>query len=133
MYKNITITLGGREFSGVELNGVKLLNATPHPIKFVDGDSLVELPTSGLVVSAKAETIDAGEFGGAKLVKTRFNGDNEMAALLDEAKDHGIIVVGSIIAVNAYPGKVYGLVPAPGFERVPPAEKRFLADTFNVA
>jgi hypothetical protein len=72
--------------------------------------------------------------GGVELVKTRFVADpaseQDLAAL--EAKNPGSIIVGSIIAAQAFPGRVLAMVPAPGFERVPPAEKRMRDDKFTV-
>lgn len=41
-----------------------------------------------------------------------------------------LVIVGSIIAAQAYPGKVFGLTPVPGYERVAPAEKRMSSDKF---
>jgi len=40
--------------------------------------------------------------------------------------------VGSIIAAQAYPGQVVAMTPTPGYERVPPAEKRMNPDKFNI-
>lgn len=42
------------------------------------------------------------------------------------------IIIGSIIAAQAYPGKVCAMIPAPGHERVPPAEKRMRTDKFTI-
>ena len=42
------------------------------------------------------------------------------------------MVVGSIIAAQAYPGLVVAMVPAPGYERRPPAEKRMRPDKFTI-
>lgn len=39
--------------------------------------------------------------------------------------------VGSIIAAQAYPGQVVAMTPAPGFERVPPAEKLMSCEKFT--
>jgi hypothetical protein len=45
--------------------------------------------------------------------------------------DDSIIIVGSIISAQAYGERVVSLVPVPGFERKPPAEKLYHADKFN--
>lgn len=42
-----------------------------------------------------------------------------------------LAVVGSIIAAQAYPGRVVAMTPVPGFERVSPAEKRMRCDKFT--
>lgn len=43
-----------------------------------------------------------------------------------------LVIVGSIIAAQAYPGKVVGLCPVPGYERVAPSEKRMRCDKFTI-
>ena len=54
--------------------------------------------------------------------------------MLDEIEKAypGAFIIGSIIAAQAFPGRVLAMVPAPGFERVPPAEKRMRADKFSI-
>jgi hypothetical protein len=42
------------------------------------------------------------------------------------------VIIGSIIAAQAYPGDVVGMIPVPGYERVAPNEKRVLPDKFTV-
>ena len=49
-----------------------------------------------------------------------------------EQENPDAIIIGSIIAAQAFPGRVLAMVPAPGFERVPPAEKRMRDDKFTV-
>ena len=44
----------------------------------------------------------------------------------------GLSNAGLIIAAQAYPGRVLGMCPAPGYERVAPAEKRMTAQKFTV-
>ena len=132
MEKNIII-----ECSKKMSNDVVVVNSTPHPLTFLDGDDVVIVPTSvkaggktgPLVINARAIEEEVGEH----LVKTTFSGCAEGEAILDaiETEIHGAFVIGSIIAAQAYPGRVVGMVPAPGFERVPPAEKRMSVDKFT--
>ena len=49
-----------------------------------------------------------------------------------EAENPGAIIVGGIIAAQAFPKRVLAIVPVEGFERVPPAEKRMRDDKFTV-
>ena len=42
-------------------------------------------------------------------------------------------IVGSIIAMNAYPGVICGMVPLKEFERVPLDQKRMDPHKFNIA
>ena len=132
--RTFQIELAGTKLTCAEIDGVKLCNTTPHPATFGDESGVYgSVPTSGLVVSATSQATPAGEFGGASLQRTSFMGNSESEAILKALKAEGIIAFGSIIAMNAYPGLVYGLVPVKGFERVPPAEKRMQVKLFNIA
>lgn len=124
-------------------NGVTVVNATPHPLSFLspEGEKVI-VPTSvptgektgPVIINAKAVETPVGDF----LVKTVFEPTEEGAEIL-AAIDQvfgdtpNVMVVGSIIAMNAFAGRVRGLVPAPGFERVPPAEKLMSVEKFNTA
>ena len=125
-------------------SGVVLLNATPHPLNFVDVDGTeVLVPTSvpdgektgPFVINAKPveEPVDD------RFVRITFQPDPHGLEILDaidafaRATGQKIVVIGSMIAVNAFPGRVAGMVPAPGFERVPPAQKKMRTDKFTIA
>ena len=126
------------------IDGKTIVNTTPHPINFLNKEGeMVVVPssvapgekTSPWVVNAKAVEEKIGE----DLVHTVFIGTPEGKAILDKieewAREEGIEnlrVIGSIVAAQAYPGRVLGMVPVPGFERVPPAEKRMTAQKFTV-
>ena len=113
----------------VKIEGKVVVNTTPHDINFdIDGE-VVTVPKSGVILNAKPEEIQVGE----DLVETRFVGTPEGEALIEEIKaqhaaseDAGLTlrIIGSIIAAQAYAGEVVAMTPAPGFERVAPAEKR---------
>lgn len=66
------------------------------------------------------------------LVKTRFEADTKADEFLAGLKSvaSNVVVIGSIIAAQAYPGRVFGLCPVPGYERVAPNEKRMRLDQF---
>lgn len=118
-------------------NGVTIVNATPHDLTFLDGDTVVTVPcsvkegekTGPLVINARATEVPAGEH----LVRTSFAGDETGEAIIAAINEAlpGAFIIGSIIAAQAYPGKVVGMTPAPGFERVPPAEKRMSIEKFT--
>ena len=94
--------------SHVFTNGVHIVNTTPHEITFQDQDQIVSVPNCGTLINAKVvETIVSQ--GIPAFVKTELP---------------NCIIVGSIIAAQAYAGKVFAMTPMPGFERVAPAEKR---------
>lgn len=135
---NTIITKASHEFS----NGVVVVNATPHAITFLDGDTIVSVPSSvpegertgKLVINARAIEEACGPFK----VRTRFVGNDDGEAIIaaikavfpDEAASGHLMIVGSLIAANTY-HDVVGMVPAPGYERVPPAEKRMSCAKFN--
>jgi len=114
-------------------NGVELLNCTPHPVAFLDGEQLVTVEPCGATLLAKAVETPSGYFGAARLVKTVFQtspqGEAELVQIKTEAP--GVLVLGSIISAQAYPGRVMAMISAPGFERMPPAEKRFTIEKFT--
>ena len=120
-------------------NGVTVVNTTPHPLTFLDPNGeVVSVPSSVApgertgfaVINAKATTVQVGPHR----VQTRFVADASGGAIIAAIREElgpDAFIVGSLAAANAY-REVVGMVPAPGFERVPPAEKRMSADTFNV-
>lgn len=117
-------------------NGVCVLNTTPHPITMQDMDGkLVVVPTT-VLINAKAEEKQVDDL----FVETVFAGTVEGTAIIREIEEayqearcaERLVIVGSIIAAQAYPGKVVGLCPVPGYERVAPAEKRMRCDKFTV-
>lgn len=117
-------------------NGMVVVNSTPHPITMQDMDTgeLVSVPTSELI-NAKVEETAVSDF----LVKSIFVATPEGEATINMfeeifkqefPKERRLIIIGSIIAAQAFPGRVFGMTPVPGFERVPPQEKRMRNDKF---
>ncbi len=126
------------------IDGKTVVNTTPHPISFLnrEGETVV-VPssvapgerTSPWVVNAKAVEEQVSD----DLVRTVFVGTPEGEVILDQleqwAREEGhdnLRIIGSIIAAQAYPGRVLGMCPAPGYERVAPAEKRMTTQKFTV-
>ena len=115
---------------------MKIINTTPHVIRFQNaaGD-VYEVEPSRVLVNARPAEEPAGVHpSGAELVRTKFVADpaSEEALARLEQENPGAIIIGSIIAAQAFPGRVLAMVPAPGFERVPPSEKRMRDDKFTV-
>ena len=117
-------------------NDIVIVNVTPHPITFwKEGwESTVVVPPSGTVISARVSERVVREEGGVTFVTPTFEADEAGLKALDEIERStpGALVVGSLIAAQAYPGRVVAMVSAPGYERVPPAEKRMRPDRFTV-
>ena len=116
-------------------NGVAVVNTTPHPITFQDGAGTVTVPASQeLLLNA----VPAEQAVDDLLVKTTFSGSSEGMKIIDAIQGTPMpegarrrLIVGSIIAAQAYPGLVVAMTPAPGYERVAPAVKRMSVDKFT--
>lgn len=108
-----------------EIEGVRVINTTPHPVRLKSEKTGEEhiVENSGILINASATETVVNKSGEVEYVKTQFKGNEEGEALLNTIPS-GVIVIGSIIAAQAYPGRVVAMTPAKGFERVPPAEKR---------
>lgn len=129
-----------------EILNQKIVNLTPHEIFFhapgvssvdKDGNSVpdaIVVPPSGILANARQEEFDSGWRGNAALVKTVFQGEIKTRRMLRDFRNHfpDVCLVGSVISAQAYPGLVVAMIPAKGFERVPPAEKRMRHDKFTV-
>ena len=122
------------------LNHVVVVNTTPHDVAMQDMDGLiVTVPPCGSLVNASAKEMPVDKTG--LFVKTVFTGTpngeqvikelNEQFNRLNYPKGYRLVILGSMIAAQAYPGKVFAMTPVPGFERVPPAEKRMRCDKFT--
>ena len=113
----------------------RIINVTPHAVTMQNrGGAVYEIPPSGVLINARPLEESAGvHSSGVELVRTRFVVDlaSEEALAQLEAENPNAIILGSIIAAQAFPGRVMAMVPAQGFERVPPAEKRMRDDKFT--
>lgn len=115
-------------------NNVTIINTTPHPVTIQDMDgTLVSVPTS-VLINAKAIEKQVSPL----FVKTEFVGTDEGKKIITDIKDAfaregtgTLVIVGSIIAAQAYPGEVSGLTPVSGYERVTPDQKRMRCDKFT--
>ncbi len=115
---------------------IKIVNVTPHPLNFrdVDGNEF-EVPLSGVVLNATPiEEVVGRHASGADLIRVRFEGFPEALDALEflERKNPGAVIVGSMIAARAFPGRVFGLIATPGYERCPAGEKRMNPKRFSV-
>ena len=114
----------------------KIINTTPPSITKMGKDGNVyTIEPSGVPINARPIEESAGfHTSGAELVRTRFAADeaSEQALTRLWSWEPGCYIVGSIIAAQAFPGRVFAMVPAPGSERVAPAEKRMRDDKFTV-
>ena len=113
-------------------NGVCVFNTTPHPLNFLDGEENIVVPCSGVLINAKAENDETPE-GCVTFCEPTFVGEEESELKLQELEKAlpGVLIIGSVIAAQAYPGRVAAMIASPGFERKPPAEKRMSVSRFT--
>lgn len=121
-------------------NGLNVFNAPPHPITFwcEDWDGVV-IVESDEIISAVPEEKPHGCLQhwpyreNVWFVETVFAGNESGRDIIKRAKKSGAdVIVGSIIAAQAYRGDVAAMIPCEGYERVPPAEKRMRPDKFTI-
>lgn len=123
--------------SVVNVGKFSVVNTTPHPVNMVNGDlSLqVTIPCSGVLINAKAVTssVDSG-IDGVKYQHTSFVADQDTLDALKAFKVNNpdVVIIGSLIAAQAYPGLVVAMVAHPDYMRVAPADKKMLIDTYTV-
>lgn len=115
---------------------MKIINVTPHEVRFLDpvtGEEFV-VPPSGVVINAHPEERLLAVQDGVEFVRTCFVREEASEAALRMLREEhpSAIIVGSIIAAQAYPGEVVAMTPAPGFERVPVDQKRMNPRKFTV-
>ena len=119
-------------------NGVVVVNTTPHSVTLQDLDgTLKQVPQCGALVNAKAVEAQVNDM----YVSTSFCGDEAGRQTIADIKHwfaetgktgERLVILGSIVAAQAYPGDVVAMVPVPGYERVAPPEKRMRCDRFTV-
>lgn len=104
----------------VYLPPVNIINTTPHSIHFAAGDDVIVVE-SGEIINAHPVEETAYTKDGIEFVHTKFVGDDAGRAAIAriKAESPDSVIVGSIIAAQAYPGDIVAMVPAPGYERVP--------------
>ena len=122
------------------IDDVIIVNTTPHTLCFQKPNgTIVEIPSDPeLVISAEAvESKVSDLFVETKFIRTE-KGDNIIKAIHewygDEAfeGEERLVIVGSVLAAQAYRGEVAAMTPAKGFERVAPDLKRMNPHKFTI-
>ncbi len=113
------------------------LNTTPHEISMVDKNGKeFTIPKSGILLNATPNEILIKQENRIDYVSTNFTPSKNGMDLIENIKNDPYLkdslIIGSIIAAQAYPGDVLGLVSADGFERMPPNEKKMRLDKFII-
>ena len=113
-------------------NGVKVLNTTPHPITFkTPAEVIVTIPPCGFVLNANIiETPVKGPIEGVDFVTASFVPNKAGSNFIDEVPND-VLIVGSLMASQAYPERVVSLVPHDGKHRRSEL-KRMSIDKFTI-
>ena len=114
--------------------GVRILNCTPHVIKFLDNEDVIEVPPCGITLPVRTEEQVDYRTNTVELVRTVFVPDTEQLHIVQELLQYyyEVLLVGSIISAQAYAGDVVGMIPVQGYERVSPDKKLMRIDKFNI-
>lgn len=94
-------------------SGLKVWNATPHPLFFLcEGGEVVAIESHG-IINAVPVTKEVKNAGIYTLNTVRFVASSESLNLLVlfQEEEPDALVVGSIIAAQAYPGEVVAPIP----------------------
>lgn len=120
-------------------NNVVVINTTPHAItmKDVTGELVSVESDSSLLINAQAKEEKVSDLFVKTVFESTENGWNKIKEIKETFSElyhdgETLVIIGSIIAAQAYPGEVVAMVPVPGFERVAPTEKRMRCDKFTV-
>lgn len=116
-------------------NNVAIINTTPHSVTIQDTDGTPITVPSSIILNAKAEEKQVSDL----FVKTVFVPTEEGKTIISEIKKAfksqigtgTLVIVGSMIATQAYPEDIVAMTPVPGYERVKPADKRMRCDKFT--
>lgn len=120
-------------------NNVVVINTTPHAItmKDVTGELVSVESDSSLLINAQTKEEKVSDLFVKTVFESTENGWNKIKEIKETFSElyhdgETLVIIGSIIAAQAYPGEVVAMVPVPGFERVAPTEKRMRCDKFTV-
>ena len=119
-------------FQGLIHRNLLIINTAPHPINFIDGTILKGSTTLAGELKARAETRKLFERNGISFITTEFKTDEKGRRLVEWARRAGnVILVSSIISVNAYGYPVVSPVITPETARLPPPQRKAYKDRWN--
>jgi len=119
-------------FQGLVHRNTLIINTAPHPINFIDGTTLKGSTTLAGELKARAETRKLFERNGISFITTEFKTDERGRRLVEWARKAGnVILVSSIISVNAYGYPVVSPVITPETARLPPPQRKAYKDRWN--
>lgn len=99
---------------------------------------VVTLQPHEIQISVKPVEEHHGYKKGVELVTLNWEPNKKSAKELNKLEneldkiDENFIIVGSVLSAQAFPERIYALIPVPGYERVPRHEKLVRSDKFTV-
>ena len=96
--------------------------------------SIVSLPSSVPTNSVRTNRLETFRSSALALISTEEGKETieRIKSVYNRQFSNGtLVIVGSIIAAQAYPGEVAAMTPVEGFERVAPDQKRMRCDKFT--
>lgn len=138
------ITLNNKKVKMEIIKGIVYINTTQHPINMAfndNSDEVYVIPQSGLFTNAKSihKIVSKKCVKGIEFVETSFEKDNlvkeELDILRNMFHDRGyeVIIIGSMVAAQAYGSLVKALTPCTGYEKVnETSKKRMRLDKFII-
>jgi len=120
------------EKSGFEVDGLKFINCTPHPLNLDDGRTIEGNVECAKILTATSEEKIIDAIGEIKFVTTEFEPSDEGKELAKEAEEEGYILIGSIISAQAYKyPPVVSPIATPETSRLPPQERKVFSRKWN--
>ena len=106
-------------------NGVTVVNTTPQAITFQDGDEVVSVPASGLLIETRRFTMVVRK-GTPTLLRSEFDtyASDIIPKIMKEVP--GAVIVGNVDAAQAFPGQVFCPIPMFDYEEVTMLNKDFI-------
>lgn len=121
------------KFITITIFGIKIINTTICPINFLTENGAVHtVPPSGAVLEATKVQVPGNIRFKVQIIKTKFEPDavslNLLAQIEEEYPD--ALILGSQLAAQMFPGRVFAPIPYPGFENIPAAERKMSLERF---
>ena len=116
------------------INGMRFFNGTPHPIRFQDRNGVEVVVEPDEVINARPVEMQVkGWTDEIEFVRPEFEATDEGWNVIYQACEQGAqIILGSIIAAQAYPGEIVGIIQIEGQGRCAPAERIYRSDKFSM-
>lgn len=117
------------------MNNLKIWNSTPHDLDFRDENgNTFTIPKRNKAdwINAKVSDVLVKKEGGVEFVTPQFEATQEGWDVIRRAESQGYFIVGSLVAAQAYKGRVFGMTPAKNAGRGDYAKSPSKFTTFEV-